>query len=287
MSQSQSKRRRKKDLIEKVIRVARVSTKTKGGDSFGFSVMMVVGNGKGKVGVGVGKARDVVTAIRKGVKRARKKMVQIPIAGTTIPFQIRAKYGAGKVLLKPATEGTGVIAGGPVRAVMDAVGIKDISAKILGSDNQATSVLATMKGLKTIKKIVKVRGIDVEAAGKKYQGESQQAQQSAAKQSKKQSKKSAKQSTKEAKQSAKKAAKSDKKKSKKAQSDAKKSAKAEKKDKTKKRTKADKKAEADKAGKKEDKAKKTKSDSKQQKAAKKQDKSEAKQEKEKKQEKSD
>ncbi len=146
----------RRDLIEKVIRVSRVSQKTKGGDQFGFSVMMVVGDGKGKVGVGVGKARDVVSAIRKGSRRAKKKMVQIPVSDTTIPFQMYAKEGAGKVILKPASEGTGVIAGGPVRAVMEAAGIKDISAKILGSDNQASSVLSSLKAFHMIQKIVTV-----------------------------------------------------------------------------------------------------------------------------------
>lgn len=150
-----------REFEEKVIRVSRVSQKTKGGDQFGFSVLMVVGDRKGKVGVGLGKAKDVVTAIKKGVRRAKKQMIEIPLDGTTIPFPVRVKEGAGKVLLKPAPEGTGVIAGGPVRAVVEAAGISDISAKILGSENQASSVYATMAALKRIKRIVKVRGIDL------------------------------------------------------------------------------------------------------------------------------
>ncbi|MEA2056948.1 MAG: 30S ribosomal protein S5 [Patescibacteria group bacterium] len=155
--------RRKNNYIEKVIRVSRVSQKRKGGDQFGFSVMMVVGDRKGNVGVGVGKARDVVAAIRKGSKRAKRDMFRVVVDGTTIPFQIRAKQGAGKVLLKPVAKGTGIIAGGSVRAVMEAAGIKDVSAKILGSDNQCSSVLATVKALKTITQIVGIKGIKVKA----------------------------------------------------------------------------------------------------------------------------
>ena len=154
--------KKQSEFEEKVIRVSRVSKKTKGGDQMGFSVLMVVGDKKGKVGVGLGKAHDVISAIRKGVKQARKKMIAIPIDGTTIPFAIEGKFGAGHVLLKPAAKGSGVIAGGPVRAVVEAAGIKDISAKILGSENQATSVYATFAALKQASKIIKVRGIKIE-----------------------------------------------------------------------------------------------------------------------------
>ncbi|KUK79259.1 MAG: 30S ribosomal protein S5 [Microgenomates bacterium 39_7] len=147
---------------EKAISISRVSKKTKGGDQMGFTALMVVGDRKGKVGVGLGKAKDVLSAIQKGTRQAKRKMVTIPIDGTTIPFSITAQHGAGKVLLKPATQGSGVIAGGPVRAVVEAAGIKDISAKILGSDNQASSVHATFQALKDIKRIIKVRGIKVE-----------------------------------------------------------------------------------------------------------------------------
>jgi small subunit ribosomal protein S5 len=147
---------------EKVIRISRVSKKTKGGDQMGFTALMVVGDKKGKVGVGLGKAKDVVSAIQKGVRQAKKEMIEVPIQGTTIPFRVEAKHGAGKVLLKPAAKGSGVIAGGAVRAVVEAAGIKDISAKILGSDNQASSVHATMAALKKIARIIKVRGIEVE-----------------------------------------------------------------------------------------------------------------------------
>ncbi len=153
--------RRQKEFDERVIRVSRVSTKTKGGDQMSFSVLMVIGNHKGKVGVGLGKAKSVVGAIKKGVRRAKKNLIEVPIQKTTIPFGIAGKHGGGRVLLKPAQKGSGVIAGGSVRAVVEVVGIKDISAKILGSDNQASSVYATMTALKKIKRIVKVRGIEV------------------------------------------------------------------------------------------------------------------------------
>ncbi len=179
------------EFEEKVIRISRVSKKTKGGDQMGFTALMVVGDRKGKVGVGLGKAKDVVNAIKKGIRQAKKKMVQIPIDGTTIPFKIVAKHGGGRVLLKPATKGSGVIAGGPVRAVVEAAGIKDISAKILGSDNQASSVYATFKALKKIKKIVKVRGIqfsqetDKQEKNEKKDGQSSASSSTSAKSTKK------------------------------------------------------------------------------------------------------
>lgn len=153
---------RNSDYEEKVIQVSRVSKKTKGGDQMSFSVLMVVGDRKGKVGVGLGKAQDVVSSIRKGAKRAKKSMIEAPIKGSTVPFKMRGKHGAGEVLLKPASEGSGVIAGGPVRAVVEAAGISDISAKILGSDNPASSVYATFDALKKMSRIIKVRGIKLE-----------------------------------------------------------------------------------------------------------------------------
>lgn len=148
-----------KEFEEKVIQISRVSKKTKGGNQIGFSVLMVVGDKKGRVGVGLGKGGDVLSSMKKGIRKAKKKMITIPLKGTTIPFTIRVKKGAGKVLLKPAPKGSGVIAGGPVRAVVEAAGIRDITAKILGSDNQASSVYATFEALKQIKEIVEVRGI--------------------------------------------------------------------------------------------------------------------------------
>ena len=144
---------------EKVIQVSRVSKKTKGGNSFGFSVVMVVGDKKGKVGVAKGKAPDVVTAIRKGVRKAKKKMIQVPIDGTTIPFRINVKKGAAQLMLKPAPKGTGIIAGGPVRAVVEAAGIRDISSKILGTNNQTSNAYATFEALRQIAALVKIKGI--------------------------------------------------------------------------------------------------------------------------------
>ncbi|HEX9817749.1 MAG TPA: 30S ribosomal protein S5 [Patescibacteria group bacterium] len=149
----------KKEFEEKVIQVSRVSKKTKGGNQIGFSVLMVVGDKQGKVGVGLGKAPDVLSAIKKGIKKAKKQLITVPLDGTTIPFQMMVKKGAGQVLLKPASSGTGVIAGGPVRAVVEAAGVRDISAKILGSENQASSVYATFEALKRIERIVNIRGI--------------------------------------------------------------------------------------------------------------------------------
>jgi len=149
------------EFEEKLIRVSRVSKKTKGGDQATFAALMVIGDKKGRVGVGLGKAQGVVEAIRKGVRQAKKKMITVPIDGSTIPFRVEARFGAGHVLLKPAVAGSGVIAGGPVRAVVEAAGIRDISAKILGSDNQATSVYATIEAFKEISRIVKVRHISL------------------------------------------------------------------------------------------------------------------------------
>jgi small subunit ribosomal protein S5 len=144
---------------EKVIQVSRVSKKTKGGDTMGFSVVMVVGDKKGRVGVAKGKAPDVVSAIKKGVRKAKKKMITIPIDGTTIPFRVVVKKGAAQLLLKPAPRGTGVIAGGPVRAVLEAAGIRDVSSKILGTNNQASNAYATFKALRKIADLVKIKGI--------------------------------------------------------------------------------------------------------------------------------
>lgn len=151
--------REEKEFDEKVIQVSRVSKKTKGGNKMGFSVLVVVGDRKGRVGVGLGKATDVVNSIRKAVKKAKKKLITVPMDGTTIPFRVDVKLGAGKVMLKPAPKGSGVIAGGPVRAVVEAAGIRDISSKILGSSNQSSSVYATFEALKQIRQIVETKGI--------------------------------------------------------------------------------------------------------------------------------
>lgn len=149
----------KSEFEEKVISISRVSKKTKGGNKMGFSVLMVVGDKKGQVGLGLGKANDVASAIKKGIRKAKKKMLTVPLDGTTIPFALTLKEGAGKVMLKPAPTGTGVIAGGPVRAVVEAAGIRDISGKIMGSENQSSSVYATFAALTKIAQIVKVKNI--------------------------------------------------------------------------------------------------------------------------------
>jgi small subunit ribosomal protein S5 len=142
-----------KEFAEKVVQVNRVSKKTKGGNKISFSILVVVGDRKGKVGVGLGKARDVSTAIAKAVNYAKRHLIVVPLRGTTIPHDVRVKRGAAEVLLKPAPVGSGVIAGGAVRAVVEAAGIKDISSKVLGTSNQASNVYATLEALKRLRKI--------------------------------------------------------------------------------------------------------------------------------------
>lgn len=141
------------DFAEHVVQVNRVSKKTKGGNRIGFSVVVVVGDRKGKVGVGLGKAPEVSSAVQKGVNYGKKHLITVPLRGTTIPHEVRLKRGAAQVLLKPAPPGTGVIAGGAVRAVVEAAGIKDIVSKVLGSKNQASNVYATLEALKMLRRI--------------------------------------------------------------------------------------------------------------------------------------
>jgi len=132
-----------KEFNEKVVQVNRVSKKTKGGNKIGFSVLVVVGDKKGRVGVGLGGAPDVTSAVRKAVSYAKKHLITVPMRKKSIPHEVLVKRGAAKVLLKPAPPGTGVIAGGAVRAVVEAAGIRDVVSKILGSKNQASNVYAT------------------------------------------------------------------------------------------------------------------------------------------------
>lgn len=139
------------EFDEKIVQVNRVSKKTKGGNKIGFSVLVVVGDRKGRVGVGLGGAPEVSSAVRKAVAYAKRRLFTVPMKGTTIPHEIRLKRGAAYILLKPAPAGTGVIAGGAVRAVVEAAGIRDIVSKILGSKNQASNVYATMEALKKFK----------------------------------------------------------------------------------------------------------------------------------------
>lgn len=136
------------ELTEKIVAINRVAKVIKGGRRFSFSALVVMGNGKGYVGFGLGKANEVPEAIRKAIAHARNNLIHIPISGTTIPFEMDGKYGAGKVFLKPASAGTGVIAGGPIRAVMELVGVKDVLTKSLGSTNPLNIVRATMESLK-------------------------------------------------------------------------------------------------------------------------------------------
>ena len=153
------------EYIEKVVYLNRVSKTVKGGRVMKFSALMVVGDGKGKVGFGLGKAAEVPEAIRKGLEDAKKNMMNITTSGTTIPHEVIGEFGAGRVMLKPAAEGTGIIAGGPVRAVMEAAGIKDIRAKCLRSNNPQNVVAATFQGLRSLRgpeEVARVRGKSVE-----------------------------------------------------------------------------------------------------------------------------
>jgi small subunit ribosomal protein S5 len=139
------------DFEEKVVQVNRVSKKTKGGNKIGFSVLVVVGDKKGRVGAGLGGAPDVSSAVKKAVIYAKKHLITVPIKGTTIPHMVFVKLGAAKVLIKPAPPGTGVIAGGPVRAVVEIAGIRDIVSKVQGTKNKASNVYATIKALTKLK----------------------------------------------------------------------------------------------------------------------------------------
>lgn len=153
------------DLKEKVVNIGRVTKVVKGGRNFRFSALVVVGDENGHIGSGIGKAAEIPDAIRKGIEDAKKNLIKVPLVETTIPHESTGVYGAGRVLLMPANEGTGVIAGGPVRAVLELCGIHDIRTKSLGSNNPINMVNATINGLsqlRTAEEVAKLRGKTVE-----------------------------------------------------------------------------------------------------------------------------
>jgi len=153
------------EIVDQVVSINRVTKVVKGGKNLSFSALVVVGDQQGRVGYGMGKAKEVPSAIRKGIENARREMVQVPMKNTTIPHEVLGVFGSGRVVIKPAKEGTGVIAGGPVRAVMESAGIRDVVTKSLGSANPHNVVKATFEGLlqlRSAEQVAKTRGIKVQ-----------------------------------------------------------------------------------------------------------------------------
>lgn len=148
-----------KEFEETVVQINRISKKTKGGNQIRFSALVVVGDKKGKVGVGLAKATDVRNAIRKSIEAAKRNLILVPLTGTTIPYSVNQKYSAAKILLKPAPPGSGIIAGGPMRVVLEAAGVRDAVGRILGTKNKVSNVYATLKALETISEIVNIKRV--------------------------------------------------------------------------------------------------------------------------------